>query len=38
MKRMAHGGDGCEDTAGVGRPTLLCAKVREVGQNVGKVV
>ena len=32
------GGDGCEDTAGVGRLTLLCAKVREVGQNVGKVV
>ena len=23
---------------GVGRPTLLCAKMREVGQNVGKVV
>ena len=31
-------GDGCQDTAGVGRSTLICAKRREVGQNVGKVV
>ena len=31
-------GDGREDTAGVGRPTRLCAKVREVGQDVGKVI
>ena len=34
----AHGGDGREDTAGVRRPTLLCPKVREVGQDVAKVV